>query len=237
MLHTKFILRDISASRSQAAIFVACVVLALVTLVAIGGFSDAVNQAVLQDARALHAGDIIIRSRQEFSSSLVDAVERLRQNNRAESARYYEFYSVVRSAGGDASLLSRIKVVENGYPFYGVAELASGQRLGDVLGKGRILVEPVVLERLKIRVGEQLRIGMAGLKVADVLLKEPDRPVSIFSFGPRVMVSAEDLDSLALLGKGSRVRYVLLLKVHRPADIKPIANEFAPAPCVCIRTR
>ena len=225
MLHTKFILRDISASRSQAAIFVACVVLALVTLVAIGGFSDAVNRAVLQDARALHAGDIIIRSRQEFSPSLTDAVERLRQNNRADSARYYEFYSVVRAVGGEASLLSRIKVVESGYPFYGVAELASGQRLGDVLGKGRILVEPAVLERLKIRVGDQLRIGMAGLKVADVLLKEPDRPVSIFSFGPRVMVSTEDLDSLALLGKGSRVRYVLLLKVHRPSDISPIADE------------
>ncbi len=225
MLHTRFILRDIYATRSQAVIFVACVVLALVTLVAIGGFADSVNQVVLRDAKALHAGDIIIRSRQEFSASLVDAVERLRQTDRAQSVRYYEFYSVVRTERGDASLLSRVKVVGSGYPFYGAAELASGRRFADVLGKGRVVVEPAVLERLQIRPGDRLRIGMANLTVADTLLKEPDRPVSIFSIGPRVMVSTADLESLALLGKGSRVRHVLLLKVRDPGALNRVADE------------
>ncbi|KPJ75789.1 MAG: hypothetical protein AMJ54_13975 [Deltaproteobacteria bacterium SG8_13] len=225
MFHVRFILRDIIATRSQAAIFVGCVVLALVSLVAIGSFADAVNQAVLRDAKALHAGDVIIRSRQDFSAPLLDAVERLRQAGRVESVRYYEFYSVVRTERGERSLLCRIKVVGSAYPFYGNAELASGRRLADVLDKGRVLVEPALLDRLQIRPGDRLRIGMADLTVADALLKEPDRPVTIFSFGPRVMVSAEDLERLELLGKGSRIRYVLLLKVHDPDAVNRVAGE------------
>ena len=63
----KFILRDLYRSRNQAAIFVLCVVLSIVTLVAVNGFSRSVNDSLWKDARALHAGDIIIQSRQDFS--------------------------------------------------------------------------------------------------------------------------------------------------------------------------
>jgi putative ABC transport system permease protein len=67
----KFILRDVNRTRSQAIVFALCVSLAMVTLVAVNGFSDSVNTTLLNDARALNAADIIVRSRQELSPELV----------------------------------------------------------------------------------------------------------------------------------------------------------------------
>ena len=49
--------------------------------------------------------------------------------------------------------------------------------------------------------------GRARLTIADIVVKEPDRPVTAFSLGPRVFVSAADINDIDLIQKGSRVRY------------------------------
>ena len=74
MSKLKFILRDINRTRSQAIVFSLCVSLAMVTLVAVNGFSDSVNTTLLNDARALNAADIIVRSRQPLSPGLVQKI-------------------------------------------------------------------------------------------------------------------------------------------------------------------
>jgi putative ABC transport system permease protein len=224
MLSTKLVIRDIVQSRHQALVFVLCVVMAIVSLVAVNGFSESVNTVLRADARALHAGDIIIHSHQPLSPGLLEAVAAIESDHRAEVARIYEFYSVVRTESAD-SLLANIKVVEKGYPFYGRCELASGRALSDVLSPGRIVVEPALLDRLGLRVGQVLKVGSAALTVADVLLSEPDRPVSVFSLGPRVMIAAGDLPALDLIGKGSRITYNVLLKVPVEADIPVLVEQ------------
>ena len=219
----KFILRDLYRSRNQAAIFVLCVVLSIVTLVAVNGFSRSVNDSLWKDARALHAGDIIIQSRQDFSGPLLDTVAALKQDGSVDSARYYEFYSVVRAEDGEATLLSKLKVVQKGYPFYGRCDLVSGRDFSQVLISGSVIVEQMLLDRLGLQVGDRLRIGSATLVVADVILKEPDRPVNFYAFGPRIFVADQDLETLDLLKKGSRIKYVNLLKVHEDKDLMQIA--------------
>ncbi|MEE4265996.1 MAG: FtsX-like permease family protein, partial [Desulfobacteraceae bacterium] len=227
MFHPRLILREINRSRQQAVIFVLCVVLALVTLVAVNGLSDSVDSALAKEAKSLHAGDIIVRSRQEFTAPLLAAVRQLKTAGQIDVSRYHQFYSVVRTLAGDGSLLASIKAVQGNYPFYGRCELASGRELGAVLEPGRIVVAKQVLDALGLRLGDRLLIGRRTLTIADVLLKEPDRPVNLFAFGPRVFVSGDDLDSLDLIKKGSRVRYVLLLKVHREEDLNRIARKLS----------
>ena len=219
MSKLKFILRDINRTRSQAIVFALCVSLAMVTLVAVNGFSDSVNTTLLNDARALNAADIIVRSRQPLSPGLVQKIAEMESARSIESAPIYEFYSVARTATGDGSLLSSIKAVSKGYPFYGRCELASGRDLTEVLLPGRIVVAPILLERLGLRVGDSLSIGRATLAIADVVLKEPDRPLDAFAFGPRIFVSTADLERIDLIGKGSRVSYAVLIKVTDAADL------------------
>jgi putative ABC transport system permease protein len=225
----KYILRDINRSRSQAAVLIACVALAIVTLVAVNGFSESINAALSKDARMLHAADIIVRSNQELSPELVRRIEQLESAQSIESARTYEFYSVARTAAGDGSLLTNIKAVSKGYPFYGRCELASGRPLTEVLLPGRTVVAPVLLERMGLRVGDPLAIGLATLTIADVVLAEPGQPIDALAFGPRVFVSTADLDRIDLIREGSRIRHAVLIKVADQVQLDRLAETLTAA--------
>ena len=223
MLHKPFIRRQISQSKKQSAVFVLCVALSIVTLVSLNGFSRSVNDSLLKDARTLNAADIIIHSHYELSPALLDAVASLQKDGLVQSARVYEFYSVVRNAGQENSLLASLKVVGPGYPFYGKIELSSGRSFAEVLQPGAIIVEDTLLDRLGLRVGDQLHVGDALLTIRDVLVHEPDRPMKLFALGPRIFIAIADRDALNLVKKGSRIDHSLLLRVSDENDLEGLA--------------
>ncbi len=225
MLSIRFVRRQISASFHQAVLFVLCVVLSLVTLITLSGFSRSVHLSFLRDARVLHAGDIIIHSHSPFSLPLMRELTSLRHAGELEYARVYEFYSVVRTFRQQDSLLANIKVVDQGYPYYGIITLASGRSFREVLAPGSVIVEKSLLDRLHLQVGDQLRLGSALLRIADVVLQEPDRPVNFFALGPRVFVPARDLAALELVGKGSRVNYTILARVPGGNGLDELASR------------
>ncbi len=225
MLHRSFIIRELTRSKKQGVVFVLCVVLSLVTLIALDGFSRSVNESMLKDARTLHGGDIIIHSHYNFSTPLEEAVASLRERGLVRSAKVYDFYSVVRTLQENDSLLTDLKIVEPAYPFYGTVELKSKRPFEEVLTRGKIIVEQGVLDRLHVRVGDTLHVGDAPLTIQDVVLHEPDRPVSFFSLGPRIFISSEDLEALDLVQKGSRIDHLYLLKVLDPQNVDRLADE------------
>ena len=227
MLNSRFIRRELTSSPQQSIILVLCVALSMVTLVSLGGFSESVDSSLLRDARALHAGDIIVHSNYDLSSPLSEAISSLRRKGMIDAVRVYEFYSLVRAPDREGSILGDLKVVETGYPFYGTVELRSGRSFRDTLQKGGIIVEENLLGRLGLKVGDRVKIGSATLTILDVVTKEPDRPVNIFSLGPRIFISAEDLNEIDLVKKGSRVMYKALLKVHDERDLETVAADLS----------
>jgi putative ABC transport system permease protein len=196
--------------------------MSLVTLTAFTGFSKSVNVSLLNDARKLQAADIIIRSYEPISESLKLAVDQQVLAGATKLTRYNEFYSVVRTDNENSSVLSLLKVVEKGYPFYGKVQLQSGLPLQQVLTPGNAVVAQTLLDRLGLDSGDRIQVGHTTLTIQDVVLSEPDRPIQMFSFGPRVFVSRADLDSLGLIQTGSRIRYVYLLKVAEPNQMEVI---------------
>ena len=223
LLHFTFIRRQLGATRGQSAIFVLCVALSMVTLVALRGFGDSVDRTLSRDARSLIAADVTVQSNFPFEPAVDAAVAAAMANGADAAARTYEFYSIVRRTGEDSSLLSNLKVVEPGWPFYGAVELASGRTLAEMLRPGQVLVEQALLERLGVAVGDPLRIGDATLTIADVLTREPDRPVNFFALGPRVLIHSDDLADLNLVERGSRVTYRWLLRAADDSRVDAIA--------------
>ncbi|RJX19547.1 MAG: FtsX-like permease family protein [Desulfobulbus sp.] len=227
MLHKRFIWRQLNSSRQQAMIFIFCVALSLLTLTSLGGFSGSVRHSTLRDARQLHAADITIHAHQPFSAPLLAAIRDHEQQGLLQGAQVHEFYSMANHAAQEKSILAQLKVVAPGYPFYGRVELASGREFAEVLKPGRIVVEQSALDRLEAKVGDRLRMGGATLTIADIVTVEPDRPVSFFSFGPRIFVAAADLAALDLISKGSRIQYNYLLKVRDPEQVDRLAEVLA----------
>lgn len=227
MLHFRFIFRQIGGSRKQAMIFVACVALSLLILTSLGGFSSSVRLSMLNDARQLHGADIRLHSHYPFSEPLRKAVRDYEQQGLVQGALLNKFYSMASSPSTEKSILSDLKVVEKGYPFYGSVMLLSGREFSEVLREGAVVVEQVLLDRLQVGIGDTLHIGSTTLRIADVVTREPDRPVSFFSFGPRIFIAAADLEKLDLIKKGSRIQYNYLLKVNDPSRVDRLAAEFS----------
>ena len=225
MLNLRFIGRQISGAKRQSTVFVLCVALSMISLVSLGSFSRSVQSSLLRDARVLHAADLIIHAHAPLPAGLEAEITSLARQKQLLTARYWEFYSVLRTSTGDASLLCNVKVVESRYPFYGSVVLASGRPFTDVLRPGSLIVEQSLLDRLQVRVGDALRVGNATLTVRDVVLQEPDRPVNFFALGPRVFVVADDLASLNLLGSASRASYVTLGKVLHTKDLDRVVAD------------
>ncbi len=227
MIRWRFIFRQINSSRKQALIFILCVSLSLLTLVSLGGFSNSVRQSMLKDARQLHAADIMIHTHYPASNTLLEIVNRYKSEGLAEAVLVHEFYSMARNTGREKSLLSELKVVEKGYPFYGTVVLKSGLDFSKILQAGRIIVEQNVLDRLQADIGDRLQIGSTELTIVDVVVSEPDRPVSFFSFGPRIFIAADDLEKIDLIKKGSRIHYNYLLKIHNQDMVDTLADELS----------
>ena len=180
---------------------------------------------MLNDARRLHAADIIIKAYDPISSLLQQTIIRLEREHQVQRADVYEFFSVVRAPGKGASVLSGLKVVGPGYPFYGKVALSSGRDFNQVLVSGVCIVEQTLLDRMGLDLGDVLKVGYTTLTIADVVTAEPDRPLTFFSFGPRIFVSAGDLDALGLISKGGRIKRVVLLKVLKAQQINAVAGQ------------
>jgi putative ABC transport system permease protein len=225
LLNTRFVVRQIVRSRRQAVVFVLCVALSIVTLISLNGFSASVHTSLLNDAKTLHAADIIIRSYHEISPATISSIRQLEDQDQIISNRVWEFYSVVRSQKGRDSVLAKLKIVQPEYPFYGQVLLKSGRKFNSVLSPGRIIVAQNLLDRLGLQVGDQLHVGSTTLTISDVVLQEPDQPVNFFMLGPRIFLAAADIDRLDLVKKGSRIRHLYLLKVLDEANIQSIADR------------
>lgn len=223
------ILRQLRRSPKQATVLVLCVMLSIVTLAAITDFADNLRQTLLRDARRLHGADILIRSHEALSPGLKETLDQARAENRIRLSTYYGFYSVVRTADNGNSLLADLKVVDGQYPVYGEVGLLSGRPFREVLGPGRAVAQQSLLDRLGLRVGDKLKAGYTTLVLADVVTSEPDRPVDLFSLGPRLFVSNRDLDALGLLRTGGHIHHVQLVKVMNPAERDTLVGLFKKA--------
>jgi putative ABC transport system permease protein len=218
MILYRFLAREIRHSGLQGLMFILCVVLSIGTLTGLNSFKRDVNRSLLEDAQALHGGDIIAHSHYPFSAGLQSAIDQLVSDGQVRQSQSFKFYTVIRPEQTTGSLFASIKVVDSAFPFYGEIELASGKPLQQVLQPGTVVVAPEIFSRLDIGPGSRIQIGEKWLKIGDSVVSDPSQPISFFSFGPRIYMSEVDLSEVNLLTRGSRSSYNILLKIADPED-------------------
>ena len=77
---------------------------------------------------------------------------------------------------------------------------------------GEVWVESRLLALLGRKLGDAVAIGGLSLRLAGVLVQEPDRGGSLFQFAPRVIMNPSDLAASSLLGPASRDALAELLQ-------------------------
>ncbi|MBI1726350.1 MAG: ABC transporter permease [Candidatus Rokubacteria bacterium] len=202
--------RETRGAGRHFAYLIACITLGVGALVAVGSFASSLERTVGRSARALMGGDVEIRSSQPLSPAGQAVVAEMARGG-VEVLPVLEL--IAMSAAGGRGQIVELKTVGAGYPFYGDLITEPAAPLGTLVGKGRALVHPSLLQKLGAAVGDRLKIGEADFVISGVIRQEPDRSVGVFSLGPRVMIAPEDLPGTKLVRPGSRVRHRVLFRV------------------------
>jgi len=216
--------RETRGAGRHFAYLIACVTLGVGALVAVGSFASSLERTVGRSARALMGGDVEIRSSQPLSPAGQAVVAGMARGG-VEVLPVLEL--VAMSAAGGRSQIVELKTVGAGYPFYGDLVTEPPTPLGTLVGQGRALVHPSLLEKLGATVGGQMKIGEADFVISGVIRQEPDRSIGLFSLGPRVMIAPEDLPGTKLVRPGSRVRHRVLFRVPAGTSAEAFKDALA----------
>ncbi len=210
--------RDLRGDRRGFPVFVACLLLGVATIAAIGIAASSVLGSVARDSRALLGGDLLITSAgrplaEEEIASLVPPGARL-----SRGVRTHSFVS----AGG-RNLAVALRVVDRAWPLYGEAELEPPQEVTSALAGGGAIADPLLLSRLGIGVGDRIRLGDVELEVRARLLREPDRLAGFVDIGPRLLIGHASLARSGLMKPGAVASYTYLLALAPGSDAEAIA--------------
>lgn len=195
------------------------VVLAVAALSSVGLFADRIERGLSRDAAQLLGADVVVLGDQPLADAWQSNAEALGLRH----TRTAVFPSMARAPdeqGGETRMVA-VKAVGAGYPLRG--RLTLGQVLpGGVVEPtgpapaggppaGSVWVDVGVLQALGLKVGDELLLGDASLRIASVISAEPDRGGGFVSFSPRVMLSLADLPATGLIQPASRVTWRLLV--------------------------
>jgi putative ABC transport system permease protein len=211
--------RDFRAGELR--LLLVAVTLAVAALTAVGFFADRLNQGLARDARQLLGGDAIIASDQPLPPVFTQKALALGLTV-AHTAAFPSMGRAPDGKGGNSRLVS-VKSVSDGYPLRGKLRVlpAAGAAEATVANgpaRGTVWVDAPLLDSLNLQIGDELLLGDATLKIASVIVVEPDRGAGFLAFAPRVMLHEADLAATALIQPASRVTYRMAVAV-------PGANE------------
>jgi len=213
------LLRDFRAGELR--LLVVAVTLAVAALTAVGFFADRINGGLARDARQMLGGDAIVSSDQPAPPSFADKARALGLVT-ATTANFPSMGRAPDDKGGATRLVS-VKAVSAAYPLRGKLRVrgAAGSKESDVAespAPGTAWVDAAVLDSLGLAIGDTLLLGDASLKIARVIVIEPDRGTGFSSFAPRVMLSEADLPSTGLVQPASRIGYRFALAAPGAGD-------------------
>ncbi len=213
------------SSRGKFFFVILSVAIGVAALTGVRGFSSSFRTTLLNRARSIMAADLSARMLSQptpFESAGLAEI----QHEGVQVTPVTELLSMASSAKTFDPLLVSLKAVDpKAYPFYGSVDLESRAKLVDVLDGDNIAVADDLLVRLKMQVGDRLKIGNKAFRIGAVVVNEPDRLSGSFAAGPRVLISRQGLDESGLIAPGSHAGQRFLFKVPKPTNGAPISDE------------
>jgi putative ABC transport system permease protein len=181
------------------------VALGVAALSSVGFLADRIQGGLQRDARQLLGGDAVIASDHAFPPQVFAKVKAMGLT----SAATLNFPTMARSAQG-ASRLVALKAVADGYPLRGRLQIDRPVPKTDrVPAAGEVWVEPALMGALEVSIGDDILLGERRLRIAEILLSEPDRGAGFMNFAPRVMMNQADLPATQLVQPASRLNWRL----------------------------
>jgi len=216
--------------RGELTIIFLAIVIAVATVFSLTGFSGQIKHAIVANSTNTIGADRVLRMSSEVDSSILEKSRSLA----LKSARKIETESM--AFAGDNMLLSELDAVSDSYPLRGELRIKTSLTqtqsiIANAPDVGSVWVEPSVLSRLDVNIGDIIEIGVAPLTIAGIVTDIPDRSYRAFIAGPTVILNIADMPKTELIQPGSRITYKYLFAGDTEAIetfeswIKPQINE------------
>ncbi len=202
------LLRDWRAGELR--LLAVAVTLAVAALTSVAFFADRLQGGLQRDALQILGGDAVVASDNPTPAAFVERARAL--GLQAVTTAGFPTMGRAGDAFGGASRLVAFKSVEPGYPLRGSLKVAAapgeaGASTRDIPAPGEVWVDAPLLEALGLRMGDPLLLGDASLRIARIIVVEPDRGAGFMAFAPRVMANAADVAATGLVQPASRLTY------------------------------
>ncbi len=231
-LAATFAAREMRGGIKAFRVFLACLALGVGAVAAVGSVKTAISEGLAREGRAILGGDAEL----EFTYRMPTAEERAWMEARATAVSEtvdFRSMAVADSAltGATERGLTQLRGVDAAYPLVGAVELEPAMPLSEALGPrdGRygVVMEPLLLDRLGVSVGDTVRLGEATYAVRAALLRAPDAAAGGFALGPRTLVLTEGLEGSGLLQPGSLYEAEVRLTLPEDANLSAMEARLA----------
>lgn len=207
-------LRELRSGLSGFYVFIACVALGVMVITAVGALSDALRAGFETQGARILGGDVTL-SRMHARAEGDDRNWIEAQGTLSETAA---MRTLARRLDGEEQVLVEIKATDMNFPLVGEVKLAGLEAPGKIWNTtGRAAVDPILLERLQLKIGDKMKIGEAEIEIGAAISQEPDGIVDRLTYGPRVLVSLATMQSTGLVQPGALIRWKYALLLKEPA--------------------
>jgi putative ABC transport system permease protein len=219
--------REIRSSWKRLLFFFLCIGIGVGAIVALRSTIQNVNAAMVAEARNILTADVQIDSSREMNEATRAVVGRIAASRGVDAqTQTTEAATMLRPAAeaSEGALMVELKGIEAPYPLYGEFKLAGGETFTHaLLADNGVVVAASLLERLSLRVGDEVKIGNSTFQIRGVIAQEPGATGG-FRIGPRVFIAREAIAATGLTGFGSRARNRILLRVP-PTELNALVAE------------
>ena len=210
-------------------IMLACLILGVMAIAAVGSTSQSIREGLLRDGMALLGGDVDIRLVQRPATE--EQIATFKTDTAALST-VVEMRAMAND-GKDAFRLVELKAVDNAYPLVGTMALEPQQPLTKALetidGVAGAVADANLLPRLGLKLGDSLTVGDQSFQIRATIKKEPDRVANVLNFGPRLMIGIGNLEATGLVQPGSQLRYHYRIRLNAGETPQAFKDRLAAA--------
>ncbi len=216
--------REIRSSWRRLLFFFLCIALGVGSVVALRSLIQNLTKAVGTDARALMTADIELSSTNEFSPIETAKIEEVIKRSTIVEARNETITTAMMVRPSDPKnetvKFIELKGIEPPFPLVGDFKLSDGTPFdASLLQNNGALIAEILLEELKVKIGDKLRIGEGEFTIRGTFGEEPGGTGG-FRLGGRIFVEKKAFDTAGITRNTGRIRRRVLYRTSdNPTDL------------------